>query len=235
MLVIAQKLDDASATMAAPQQSDYAQSAWMGSSTAGAAPDIAGAPDGRTGTVGESHGRNGIVAALASLGVLDVARRSRERWRALTSSGLSLPAPDYTRLDVAALLRPARASGMTSADATRPLRVLVLCESLGVTGGVERFVCDLGQCARRARHGGDARQRRHASGARRLSAGQRGAGGVRRAPAARRRVGFGTGPAVWRCCGRGGAWVDRSVPSSVRCVPMSSSSTGSSPRARCCC
>lgn len=31
-----------------------------------------------------------------------------------------------------------------AARAQRPVRVLLLCESLGVTGGVERFVCDLG-------------------------------------------------------------------------------------------
>ena len=33
---------------------------------------------------------------------------------------------------------------MTGAEPPRPLRVLILCESLGVTGGVERFVCELG-------------------------------------------------------------------------------------------
>ncbi len=98
MLVIAQKLDEASRTMTAPQQSDYAQSAWLEPSTGATEP-------GRTGVAGAPVGRTGIPGMLASLGLLDAARRSRERWRALASSGLSLPAPDYARLDVAALLR----------------------------------------------------------------------------------------------------------------------------------
>ena len=42
---------------------------------------------------------------LAALGLLDVARRARQRLRALGTTGLDLPAPDYQRIDVATLLR----------------------------------------------------------------------------------------------------------------------------------
>ena len=52
-----------------------------------------------------ARGPNRWQRPLAALGVLDVARRARERWRALRSAGLALPAPDYERLVVAALLQ----------------------------------------------------------------------------------------------------------------------------------
>jgi len=74
-----------------PQQSDYAQSEWLN-------------PDTRA---VEAGGRSGAARALAALGVLDAARLARERLRALRESGLGLPAPDYERVDVAALLRRA--------------------------------------------------------------------------------------------------------------------------------
>ena len=48
---------------------------------------------------------SGAGRALAALGLLDAARLARERLRALRESGLALPAPDYQRVDVAALLR----------------------------------------------------------------------------------------------------------------------------------
>ena len=87
LLALAQKLREPGA-LAAPQQSDYAESEWIGES---AAP-----PPG---------GPSRWQRPLAALGVLDVARRARERWRALGSAGLTLPAPDYERLDVAALVQ----------------------------------------------------------------------------------------------------------------------------------
>ena len=102
MLVIAQKLDDASRTMAAPQQSDYAQSAWV-------QPSASASTSTSTSASASAAPGRGAAGLLASMGALDVARRARERWRALASSGLSLPEPDYTRLDVAALLRPGEA------------------------------------------------------------------------------------------------------------------------------
>jgi len=88
MLVVAKKLRDVGA-LQPPQQSDYAQGEWQRS---GAAPS----------TLAQ---RSGAASALASLGVLDAARRGRERLRALRQSGLTLPAPDYERVEVDALLR----------------------------------------------------------------------------------------------------------------------------------
>jgi SAM-dependent methyltransferase len=87
LLVLAQKVREPG-ELAAPQQSDYAESEWIGES--------ASAPQ---------RGPSPWQQPLAALGVLDVARRMRERLRALRSAGLSLPAPDYERLVVAALLR----------------------------------------------------------------------------------------------------------------------------------
>jgi len=88
MLVVAKKLRDVGA-LQPPQQSDYAQGEWQRS---GAAPS----------TLAQ---RSGAASALASLGVLDAARRGRERLRALRQGGLTLPAPDYERVEVDALLR----------------------------------------------------------------------------------------------------------------------------------
>jgi SAM-dependent methyltransferase len=92
LLVIAQKIAEFG-PLPAPQQSDYAQSEWL--KPAEAAP----------------QGANASAAAplLATLGVLDLARRTRERWRGWRSSGLALPAPDYRVVDVADLLRAGRA------------------------------------------------------------------------------------------------------------------------------
>ena len=88
LLVVARKLAEAG-PLPPPQQSDYAQSEWLKDGAHGVAPER----------------RSGASGALAALGLLDVARRGRERLRALRESGLSLPAPDYERIDVAELLR----------------------------------------------------------------------------------------------------------------------------------
>lgn len=109
MLVVAQKLDDASRTMKAPQQSDYAESEWVRPASPPTAAAAAGSPSG-PGSVDAAGphavtGRGGIAGALASIGLIDLVRRVRERLRALASSGLGLPSPDYRRIDVADLLR----------------------------------------------------------------------------------------------------------------------------------
>ena len=88
MLVLAKKLAEVG-PLPPPQQSDYAQSEWLKPGASAV----------------EAGGRSGTGQALAALGLLDAARRGRERWRALRESGLALPAPDYQRVDVAALLR----------------------------------------------------------------------------------------------------------------------------------
>jgi SAM-dependent methyltransferase len=88
MLVVAKKLAEVG-PLPPPQQSDYAQSEWL---KPGVAPAAAG-------------GQGGATRALASLGLLDLARATREWLRAVRDSGLALPAPDYERVDVAELLR----------------------------------------------------------------------------------------------------------------------------------
>jgi SAM-dependent methyltransferase len=87
MLVVARKLAEFG-PLPPPQQSDYAQGAWQQAEAGAVAP-----------------ARRGVAAAsLAALGVVDAARRLRERWRAVAASGLSLPSPDYERIDVGDLL-----------------------------------------------------------------------------------------------------------------------------------
>jgi len=88
MLVVAKKLREVGEP-APPQQSDYAQGEWQRSGAESSTPAR----------------RSGAASALASLGLLDAARRGRERLRALRQSGLTLPAPDYERVEVDALLR----------------------------------------------------------------------------------------------------------------------------------
>jgi len=88
MLVVAKKLREVGEP-APPQQSDYAQGEWQRSGAGSSTPAR----------------RSGAASALASLGLLDAARRGRERLRALRQSGLTLPAPDYERVEVDALLR----------------------------------------------------------------------------------------------------------------------------------
>ncbi|MEO5882351.1 MAG: hypothetical protein ABIQ06_08030 [Caldimonas sp.] len=91
MLVIAKKLSE-TGPMPPPQQSDYAQSEWLRPGSAG--------PSGAAG-----EGRRGAPGLLGAFGLLDAARLARERLRALRDSGLSLPPPDYRRVEVARLLR----------------------------------------------------------------------------------------------------------------------------------
>ena len=45
-----------------------------------------------------------MVQQWVKLGLIDSVRAMRERLRAIRQSGLSLPAPDYQRVDVHALL-----------------------------------------------------------------------------------------------------------------------------------
>lgn len=94
MLVLAKKLREPG-VLAAPQQSDYAQGDWLQAGGAAHEPRTA-------------RPRGGVVGALTQLGVIDPARRMRERLRAIGASGLSLPAPDYQRVDLDALLRRRR-------------------------------------------------------------------------------------------------------------------------------
>jgi SAM-dependent methyltransferase len=86
MLVLARKLRDVGA-LPAPQQSDYAQAEWL---REGGSPSVSSV--------------SRWQAPLQALGWLDSARLWRERWRALRTAGLSLPAPDYERVHVAGLL-----------------------------------------------------------------------------------------------------------------------------------
>ena len=84
--VLAQKLREPG-PLAAPQQSDYAQDEWLQAGGNTLATRV-----------------SGWQAPLAALGLLDAARRWRAALQAVRSAGLALPAPDYERLDVAALL-----------------------------------------------------------------------------------------------------------------------------------
>ncbi|CAG1018292.1 hypothetical protein BURC_03051 [Burkholderiaceae bacterium] len=92
MLVLARKLRELDATPV-PQQSDYAQDEWVHGPSAAAA--ASPQPDG---------GRQVVVRRLVKLGLIDAARAARERWRVWRDSGLSLPAPDYERIDVHSLI-----------------------------------------------------------------------------------------------------------------------------------
>jgi hypothetical protein len=83
-----------------PQQSDYAEGEWQRDSAAA----VGGGGMSATREPSGQDGPGGAVRALASLGLLGLARRARERLRALRESGLALPAPDYRRIDVAELL-----------------------------------------------------------------------------------------------------------------------------------
>jgi len=84
VLVLARKLHEPG-VLPAPQQSDYAQGDWVEAAAAPPAPSRWQRP-------------------LAAVGALDTARRMRARWQALKAAGLSLPAPDYERVRIAALL-----------------------------------------------------------------------------------------------------------------------------------
>ncbi|NUZ06990.1 hypothetical protein [Piscinibacter koreensis] len=97
LLVVARKLADV-ADLPAPQQSDYAEQVW----TAPASVDPAEAAAIRPSL------RRRVVAGLAAAGLLDPLRAGREHLRALRSAGFDLPAPDFERVDVLALLREGR-------------------------------------------------------------------------------------------------------------------------------
>lgn len=91
MLVLARKLRE-TGPLPAPQQSDYAQDEWLTGPSA-AATDVA------------PTARQRFVRQLAHWGLIDTLRAARERLRAVRQSGLDLPAPDYQRVDVHALIR----------------------------------------------------------------------------------------------------------------------------------
>lgn len=88
LLVLARKLHEPG-VLPPPQQSDYAQDAWL---QAGGAPQPARRP-------------SAWQAPLARWGLLDAARRWRAHWQGLRRAGLALPAPDYRRVAVRPLLR----------------------------------------------------------------------------------------------------------------------------------
>lgn len=92
MMVLARKLHEPGA-LPPPQQSDYADDEWLKTPAAAAVP--AAAPGLRQ----RLHG------ALGRQGLIDPLRAWRDRLRAIGASGWSLPALDYTRVDVHALIR----------------------------------------------------------------------------------------------------------------------------------
>jgi SAM-dependent methyltransferase len=96
VLVIAKKLREI-AMLPAPQQSDYAQDEWL------RAPQAA-----NSSSADAPNTRRAIIARLARWGLIDSMRAARERFRAIAESGLALPAPDYTRVDVQALIDKTR-------------------------------------------------------------------------------------------------------------------------------
>jgi len=95
MLVIARKLREPR-LLPAPQQSDYAEDEWLRAPSTASASVAAPAAS--------STARRALVRWLARCGLIDAVRAGRARWRVLRDSGLSLPAPDYQRVDVRALI-----------------------------------------------------------------------------------------------------------------------------------
>jgi len=91
MLVLARKLRE-TGPLAAPQQSDYAQDEWVHGPSAAQTGPSAG------------DGRRALVHGLVRLGLIDAVRAARERLRVWRHGGLSLPAPDYQRVAVQALI-----------------------------------------------------------------------------------------------------------------------------------
>jgi hypothetical protein len=90
MLVLAKKLREPG-ELPAPQQSDYAQDEWLKAPSTGSAKASGGS-------------RKAVVQQLVKLGLIDTVRSMRERVRVVRQSGLSLPAPDYQRVDVHQLI-----------------------------------------------------------------------------------------------------------------------------------
>jgi SAM-dependent methyltransferase len=91
LLVLVRKLAEMP-QQAAPQQSDYEQLDWQG------APAMAGS----------ARGPHPATGALEAVGMLDIARRWRDRLRAVRGAALDLPAPDFRRVAVAELAAPLR-------------------------------------------------------------------------------------------------------------------------------
>ena len=98
MLVLAKKVGQVEMN-AAPQQSDYAEAAWLTSA------DGSAAPSSSTPSTSPPPLRGRLTHSLASFGALDAMRALRERCRAIAGSALALPEPDYRRVDVDRLLR----------------------------------------------------------------------------------------------------------------------------------
>jgi len=90
MMVLAKKLREPG-VLPAPQQSDYAQDEWLKAPASGPAKASGGS-------------RKAVVQQLVKLGLIDTMRSVRERLRVIRRSGLSLPAPDYERVDVHQLI-----------------------------------------------------------------------------------------------------------------------------------
>ena len=108
MLVLAKKAREVD-LIAAPQQSDYAEAAWLASADGSASSSSTSTRSTSTSTstsisIPPQPLRSRLTAALASLGALDALRAVRERRRAIAGSALSLPEPDYRRVDVDRLL-----------------------------------------------------------------------------------------------------------------------------------
>ena len=126
MLVVAKKLAEVG-PLPPPQQSDYAQSEWL---KAGArrrrAPASRAARRGRW--------RRSACSTPRALRARAAARPARERPGA---AGARLPAGRRRRAAAP------RGAAMNAATTMRPTHVLLLCESLALPGGVERFVCEL--------------------------------------------------------------------------------------------
>lgn len=95
MLVIARKLRELG-PLPAPQQSDYAQDEWVHG------------PAASEPAASSSSARQSFVRRLAQWGLVDAMRAGRERLRGMQRSALSLPSPDYQRVDVHRLIRKAR-------------------------------------------------------------------------------------------------------------------------------
>ena len=92
MLVLVRKLREPG-TLLPPQQSDYAQDEWVHGPSAAQAVVL-------------PRARRQLTSALVRLGLIDLARAWRERWRVMRASGIDLPPPDYQRIDLQQLLRP---------------------------------------------------------------------------------------------------------------------------------
>jgi hypothetical protein len=94
MLVIARKLADVG-TLAAPQQSDYAEGDWLQQP----APGVSAVAQ-----LDAPTARRRAVTLLHDIGLIAAARSLRERLRVIRHSGFDLPRGDYEKLSVDALI-----------------------------------------------------------------------------------------------------------------------------------